>query len=241
MKKIFIKFGLIATLGVPGIANAAYFADKVTNFVGGNGVGAGDQNAGKYRGNSGTSVYDPLSATTLADVIFALGRGGDNVTPGSIIISFRSGGVLAGPSADLRVYDSFGRSEGGYFSVTADASKRDNVSRFAGNADDECFPMAPCAKDVDIADMVNNTIKVNAISTFQIDTAQLSVIGFPEAYDFDGVEVLNFRAVPAAIGSIPEPGTLGLIGIALVGIRYRVLKKVLAGSTGNQIGIAHTY
>jgi len=177
-------------------AQATPFADTVVSFAGGTGFGVIDQSGGVYTGASGAGTFDPLAVTALDGA--ALGLGGASGTPGTIVMSFSTGSVTDGTGADVRFYDSFGVAEGFILDISANGFNFFNVGTFPGNFSQNCSPGSPCITDVDISPSGLTTA-----AFFKLTANQASSVGnFPEAYDLDAIEALNFAPAEAPI---PEP------------------------------------
>jgi hypothetical protein len=174
-------------------AQATPFADTVVSFAGGTGFGVIDQSGGVHTGASGAGTFDPLAVTALDGA--ALGLGGASGTPGTIVMSFSTGSVTDGTGADVRFYDSFGVAEGFILDISANGINFFNVGIFPGNFSQSCSPGSPCITDVDISPSGLTTA-----AFFKLTANQASSVGnFPEAYDLDAIEALNFAPAEAPI------------------------------------------
>lgn len=206
MNKNFLSLGFAVVLCVltPAL-HALPFADTVVSFTGGTGFGIEDDSGGTYTGMSGEGIYDPRAVTALDGAV--LGLGGATGTPGVITMRFGTGEVIVGDGPELRLYDTFSFLDGFSLDISTDGISFTNAFFLAGDLlNFSCSPASPCATDVDIS--LSGT-GLSEISYLRIIAAGNSAQGFPEAYTLDAVEALNFRST-----SIPEPGTLALLGLA---------------------------
>ncbi len=191
-----------------GKAHATAFADFVNGFSGGLGYGVLDGSAGSYTGAVGPGMFDALAVTSLDGAVLGLGVEGATSPPGHITVSFSMGSVLNGLGADIRLYDSFGVSEGFSLEASADNSLFFPVGTFGGDPAVACTPMFPCTVEMDLP----ATLPV--ASFFRITARQFSIPAFPAAYDLDAVEAIHFQ--PSA--SVPEPSTFLLFAASLLGV-----------------------
>ncbi|SDZ97040.1 PEP-CTERM protein-sorting domain-containing protein/MYXO-CTERM domain-containing protein [Nitrosospira multiformis] len=219
--KAFFSLGFAIALWLPAPAlHALPFADTVVSFTPGDSsfpgsiCGVEDDSGGIYTGLSGEGVFDARAVTALDGAV--LGLGGSSGTPGSITLHFSRGEVVDGPGADLRLYDTFSFRDGFNLEISADGTHFMNAFFSAGDLSYfECSLQQPCTDDVDIA-----ALQLDAFSYLRITAAGNIAQGFPEAYTLDAVEALHYRS-----STVPEPGTLALLGLAAVGLAFARRRK----------------
>lgn len=202
MRKNFLSLTLAAGLYASAPAlHALPFADTVISFKGGSGFGIDD---GIVDGEGINDLHAVTAAIKALDAtIVALG--GATGTPGTLTMRFSSGEVLDGTGPDLRFYDTFSFLDGFSLDISADGASFTHAFSLAGDVlNFSCSPASPCVTNVDLSGT-----GLNEISYLRLTAAGHSGQGFPEAYTLDAVEALNFRST-----SIPEPGTLALLGLA---------------------------
>ncbi|MBE9116242.1 PEP-CTERM sorting domain-containing protein [Lusitaniella coriacea LEGE 07157] len=171
---------------------AAKFFDSVINFTPGSGSGIGVINGSSYDGSNGPGTYDPFVVTSLDGA--SLGLGGAVEQPGSIILGFSDGSSLIdGDGVDLKLYDSFGLSEGFTLDIGNDGSNWFNVSTFDGSSaiTQPFLDWRTYITEVDIA-----SAGLTSAKFIRITAAPYSLPFFPEAYDLDAVEALNYAFIP---------------------------------------------
>jgi len=185
-------------------AEAVPFFDTVVSFSPGSGSGIYDM-PGIFPGPTGPGTYDPAAVTAHDGVILALGSN----PYGSIVLTFSSGYVIDGPGDDLKVYDSFGLTEGFSLDVSNDGNTFFTVGTFDGStAVTEAYSFGPSfVTSVDIAPS-----GLSSARFIRIIAAPVVVFAFPEAYDLDAVEALNF---------VPEPVSLLLVGLGGLALARR--------------------
>ena len=187
---------------------AAVYADTVDTFSGGSNFGVVDQSGGTYAGAAGMGVYDPLAVTQLDGTALALG--GATGTPGSITMSFSSGFFFDGPGTDLRIIDTVDIKEGFFIEISTDGVTFYGAGSLPGSSGGisySCSPATPCVTDVDIFDSGLSSAKYIRLTVAWF----ASTYGFPEGYDLDAIEAVNFVAA-----SVPEPSDSVLFGIGVM-------------------------
>ncbi|MGD2182966.1 PEP-CTERM sorting domain-containing protein [Lusitaniella coriacea] len=174
---------------------AAKFFDRVIDFAPGRGSGIGVTSGSPYRGLNGPGTYDPSVVTALDGV--NLGLGGAETQPGSIILGFSDGSSLIdGDGVDLKLYDSFGVSEGFTLEVGNDGSNWFSAGTFGGYSSstvtqEPFLSWKTYVTGVDIA-----SAGLTSAKFIRITAAPFSIPSFPEAYDLDAVEALNYAFIP---------------------------------------------
>lgn len=195
---------MFAILLSPVLAQAdPIYADTVESVTpGGNGSGVYDGSGGAYTGASGPGVFDPLAVTALDGAIWAMGG-----SPyGEIVLRFTTGAVMDGAGADILTWDSFGLWEGLSVEASSDGSSWVSLGTVIGDYGVTCRWPSSCASGFDLAGS-----GLTSASWFRLTASDLRVGGYPDSYDLDALEAVHFAAVP-------EPGTLALFGIGLLGL-----------------------
>lgn len=194
-------------LAVPMAAIAApIYADTVISYTpGGNGSGVYDLSGGAYTGASGQGVFDPLAVTARDGAIWAMG----GVPYGQIVLSFSGGAVVDGAGADILTWDSFGLWEGLSVEASGDGVSWVSLGTVAGDYNVLCGWPNSCSSGFDLAGS-----GLASASFFRLTAADLRVGDFPDSYDLDALQAVNFAA------SVPEPTTLSLIGLSLAGLGF---------------------
>ena len=196
----------LALLGAANTAQGTIIADNVVSFSGGSGFGVFDASGGSYGGASGAGVFDPLAVIALDGAMLALG--GTSAAPGVIVLSFSTGNVVDGTGADIRAYDTIGGSEGIIVEASIDGISFFNLGTNTGLPSIGCTLAAPCIADFDLSGS-----GLAMASIFRLTVTDRVIFNFPQAYDLDALEALNFSTV-----AVPEPATLGLMFIGLIGM-----------------------
>lgn len=171
---------------------AAKFFDSVIDFTPGRGSGIGIIKGSSYSGSSGAGTYDPLAVTSLDGA--SLGLGGAVEQPGSIILGFSDGtSLIDGDGVDLKLYDSFGVSEGFTLELGNDGFNWFNAGTFDGSSavTQPFLGWRTYITGVDIA-----SAGLTSAKFIRITAAPFSLPFFPEAYDLDAVEALNYTRIP---------------------------------------------
>lgn len=205
---------VLALFVAPLSSNAApVYADSVVSYSpGGSGAGVYDGGTGACAGATGEGTFYASAVTSLDGCVLALG--GLSTGPfGQIVMQFSMGSVVDGTGNDIRFYDTVGLSEG----ITVEASA-DGVAFFGLGAAGTDFSLfctvgSPCATDFDLAGSGLTSASFFRVTGTQAGAQQSGCVSsFPECYDLDAVEALNFA------GSVPEPGMLALLGLGLAGL-----------------------
>lgn len=158
---------------------------------------------------SGGGLYPGGSSPTLAEASDALSTVGD-----SSFVALGTGGTLTfsldmavgdGIGNDITFFDPFGLHEGLSVSASSDGIAFLSIGSNVGSSSVSCSQSAPCATSFDLAGS-----GLASASFFKVVAIPLIVGSFPEAYDFDGIEVLNTAA------SVPLPAA-GWLLIASIG------------------------
>ena len=202
-------------LSIATPAAAQVYIDTVNSFSGGSGFGVYD-NSATYTGPSGAGTFDPSAVTSLDGSALALGGGSGPL--GQIVVSFSTGSVIDGVGNDLRIFDTFGLSEGLTVEASADGLAFFAVGMFGGNFSQSCSFLTPCASSFDL-----NGSGLAAASFFRLTAIQSGCVGgFPECYDLDTVEALNFST---SIAAVPEPATWAMMLLGFGGIGYSLRRR----------------
>jgi hypothetical protein len=180
--------------------------DTVISFSPGAGSGVFDNSGGSWAGPSGAGTYDPAAVTALDGVLLALG--GTGAAPGQITVGFSAHSVIDGGGADIRIYDTIGVSEGLIVEASSDGVSFFGMGSYDGLPAVGCSLAVPCAFDFDLA-----TAGLLSASIFRITVADRVATGFPQAFDLDTLEALNYQLISA----VPVPAAIWLFGTALVG------------------------
>lgn len=161
-------------------------------------------------GTDGGVGYPQNTNPTLAEATAAISTVGDGSfvalgTGGSLTFSLDMA-VTDGSGNDISFFDGYGFSEG--LTVEASSNGVDFVSLGSdpGNPFGFCSTSSPCESGFDLSGS-----GLTDASFFRVSASGLIVVGFPEAYDFDGIEILN-------MAPIPLPASLPLLAIGLGGL-----------------------
>ena len=192
-------------LALSGTAQAVT-VDTVLSFSGGTSSGVFVASGATWGGPSGNGTFDQNAVTALDGVSLALG--GTAASPGQITVGFSSGSVIDGAGIDLRTYDTIGLSEGVTVEASADGINFFSIGSEAGDFSVSCSPTLPCVSGFDLA-----TAGLLSASIFRLTVSGAVVTGFPQAYDFDTLEAVNFST-----SAVPVPAAVWLFGTALLGL-----------------------
>jgi hypothetical protein len=195
IRKLVIAFPLVMGLLFAPVASATTI-DTVILFAPGSGFGV-------IPGAPGTFV--PSAVTALDGISLALG--GTAASPGQIIVGFSTGTVINGPGADLRLIETNGISEGIIVEASVDGTTFFPLGSYDGQPSRTCSLGVPCNADFDLA-----AAGLGAASIFRLTATEQIFPEFPQAYDLDTVEALNFQPSPSPV---PLPAPVLLLGMAL--------------------------
>jgi hypothetical protein len=193
----------VLSLAAP-TANATPFADSVVSFAGGSGSGVYDSAGGGCTGATGEGTFDASAIVALDGCGIALG--GATGTPGEIVLRFTSGSVVDGAGNDIVFYDTFGLHEGLAVEASADGTTFVSLAAVGGAFPLPCSLATPCTVEFDLAGSGLSSASYFRATAVPGDC----VFAFPECFDLDAAEALNFAAAP-------EPGSLALIAAGFVG------------------------
>jgi PEP-CTERM motif len=208
-----LLFVTMAWLAAPLWANASPLANTVFSFSGGTGFGVIQVTGGACTGPTGPGTFFASAVTALDGC--ALGLGGASGSPGTIVVGFGGGAVVNGVGDDIRFFDTFGAAEG----LTVEAST-DGVTFFSlgtggTNFSQPCSFAIPCVVGFDLA-----AAGLTSASIFRLTAQQGGCVsGYPECYDLDAAEALNFSPVP-------EPTTLAIVSLGLTGLTITRRRKL---------------
>lgn len=214
MREIFKALAvLVGVVAGPATVQAApVYADTVVSHVLGN-EGGVYSSGGTCAGATGAGVFYASAVTALDGCGVALG-GPVSGPVGNIVMQFSTGTVVDGAGADLRIFDSFGISESINVEASADGITffllGDNGTPFGSS----CSAALPCASDFDLAAAGMASASFFRITAGDVGQQQNGCVSnFPECYDLDAVEALNFAA-----NGVPEPSMPTLMALALMGL-----------------------
>ncbi len=180
--------------------------DTVFSFAPGAGSGVINVGGGPWAGPTGSGTFDQAAVTALDGVNLALG--GTSANPGRITVGFSTGSVVDGAGADIRIYDSFGGSEGIIVEASNDGTNFFGMGSSTGLPSVLCSAASPCFADFDLS-----VAGLLSASIFRLTVTDRVISGFPQAFDLDTLEALNFQAA-----AVPVPAAVWLFGTALIGL-----------------------
>lgn len=211
----FTGFAFLIATGLFVRPASAVTIDTVISFTPGAGYGVF---------LDGPDTFDPSAVTSLDGNFLALG--GTDSNPGQIVVSFSTGSVIDGTGADLRLYDTFGFGEGIEVEASFDGILFLSLGINPGAAPsggDFCSLATPCISEFDLA-----TAGLSSASFFRLTVKDNVVSNFPQAYDLDTVEAINFGPT----NPVPLPAAFPLfaagLGAVVLAARRRKQRRSIA-------------
>lgn len=158
-------------------------------------------NGNLFPGNTFPTLATASAALASVDgSMVALGTGGS-------LTFMLDTAVTDGMGDDISFFDSFGVSEGLAVEASADGTNFFSIGSDMGDFGISCSAALPCETSFDLAGS-----GLSSATYFTVSAIENIVGNFPEAYDFDGIEILNSGpATPA----VPLPASMPLIAVGL--------------------------